>query len=110
VSEVEPRSGRGRGRRVLYRQGPNGGLVFALAEDAERVSRIHTALANARTWGEFRRLMPSADLRDVWAVVERQCADYGVGTPSDADSFSAEMIPGFCDGDYPTWLQASMDR
>ena len=29
--------------------------------------------------------------------------------PNDDDWFSGDCVPGYCDGDYPDWLQSKMD-
>jgi hypothetical protein len=84
----------------------NGGLVFARAVDAQQSHDIHTALG-AKTWGEFRRLMPADAYME---LMERkyEYADELSAVPSDHDEFSSDWVPGFCDGDYPDWLQAKM--
>jgi hypothetical protein len=90
---------------LLYRTVPhNGGLVFALEHEARRVAQIHRAINTARTWAEFRSLMPRKDYSEVLA--SRDDAD--LPRPRGSDEFSGERIPGWSDGDYPTWLQQEM--
>jgi hypothetical protein len=90
---------------LLYRTvGHNGGLVFALEHEARRVARIHKAIDNARTWAEFRSLMPRKDYSEVLASFDGT----GQPRPRGADEFSGEQVPGWSDGDYPTWLQQEM--
>ena len=92
---------------LLYRiVGHNGGLVFALEHEARRVAHIHEAIGNARTWAEFRSLMPQQDYSEILASFD----DAGEQRPGGADEFSGEQLPGWSDGDYPTWLQQEMEH
>src|SRR5688572_17936271 len=87
---------------VLYRVHPNGGLVFAGAARARRISRIHSAITKSSTWGAFRRAMP----RDEYSRLVRALFDDNEEPrPRGTDEFTCEHIPAYCDGDYPDWLQ-----
>lgn len=91
---------------LFYRTaGHNGGLVFAPEGEARRVAQIHRAINKARTWAEFRSLMPRADYSEIMAWFDR----WGEGRPRGKDKFSGEGVAGWSDGDYPTWLQQTMD-
>lgn len=93
--------------RMLYRStGDGDSLVFALAAEARRVHRINHAISTARTWKEFRSLMPRRDYSDVLAAIE----DCDGQRPRGSDEFSGECVPGWCDGYYPTWLQQTMEH
>jgi hypothetical protein len=84
----------------------NGGLVFAEPERAQFVSRIHEAISNSSTWGELRRAMP----RQEYSRLIRECFDEeGEPRPRGSDEFDGEQIPGYCDGDYPDWLQQEIN-
>lgn len=86
----------------------NNDLVFATPEDATWTDQVRTAL-QAETWGEFRRLMPEDEygrlLDEMYGYVEELTP-----VPSNRDHFDSYMISGVADGDYPPWLQASMDH
>lgn len=95
-------------KRLFYRVVPhNGGVVFAEQARAALIARIHDAINGATTWSEFRAAMP----RDEYSRLIRSTFDAdGEPRPKGADDFSGECIPGWCDGDYPPWLQKEMDR
>jgi hypothetical protein len=95
---------------LYYTTHPNGGLVFAEASTAEYNSRIHTALSTSKSWREFREAMPE-DAYDAIIDQFRQALEEGdlEELPQDDDAFDGAFIPGYYDGDYPEWLQQSMD-
>lgn len=82
----------GLGLTLLYRVAPpNGGLVFALEEEALEVDRINRALSKSRTWGEFRARM----LRAEYSRVIRASFDrMGLRRPKASDAFDAEQVAG----------------
>ncbi|MBK8907137.1 MAG: hypothetical protein IPM60_04310 [Rhodospirillales bacterium] len=82
-----------------------GSLVFAERSTAEHVHQIHKAIGSAETWGAFKAALPEGEFDE---IAERYDAVDDDLPPDDA-SFSAGDLPGFCDGDYPPWLQAEMD-
>ena len=90
---------------TLYYTTDYGGLIFALAEDAKYVARIHTAICDATTWAELRHLMP----RKEYSKILKDYDEQDEPRPKGSDLFSAEQIPAYCDGDYPQWLQQDMD-
>ena len=103
---------------LVYRAHPNGGAVFAEVSEAICLDAIHQALSDAQTWGEFRRLLPEGE----WDVVEELLIEaYGAldgdddpdpGRPEwelDDAKFDRAAIPGCPEGDYPRWLQQSLD-
>jgi hypothetical protein len=94
-------------KRLLYNISPaNGGLVFAEAERARFISRIHEAISGSSTWEELRRAMP----RSEYSRLIRECFDEnGEPRPRGSDEFDEGQIPAYCDGDYPDWLQQEMD-
>jgi hypothetical protein len=107
VTRLGDRSPRVEAETIVYRVvHHNGSLVFAYESDAERVARIHEALNTARTWGEFRAKMPSADYSE---VVQRFDED-GERRPRASDPFKPDSVAGWSDGDYPEWLQHEMGR
>lgn len=92
-------------KRLVCRVVPhNGGVVFATPERAEMIARLHDAIASSATWGEFRRAVPPAE----YSKIVRGFDDAGEPRPRGTDSFDAEEIAGWCDGDYPPWLQKEM--
>jgi hypothetical protein len=94
-------------KKVLYyRARPDSSeLVFALAERAECISRVHNAITSAHTWAEFRRLMPK---KEYSSVLEYQFDDNDLPRPKSSDPFSSDQVPRYSDGDYPDWLQQEM--
>jgi hypothetical protein len=94
-------------RKLLYRISPyNNGLVLSRPDRARYIARIHHALGTAKTWGEFRKLMPPKAYSYVlqWSFDEQF-----EPRPKSTDPFSAEQVAGWSDGDYPPWLQQEMD-
>jgi hypothetical protein len=78
--------------------------VFATPERAAFVDRLFNGLEGSNTWAEFRRAVPRADY-------SRALEGYIESTgrrPRGSDPFSSDVVPGYCDGDYPPWLQQEM--
>ncbi len=102
-NEPHPRSGK---ETLVYRTvGHNGGLVFASESRAKYVARLHQALRTSRTWAQFRAAVPPGE----YSAIIRSFDDFGEPRPRSTDSFSAESVPGWSDGDYPPWLQKEME-
>jgi hypothetical protein len=89
--------------RTVYHSGEPS-LVVATRDRALHVARIHWAIESSETWGEFKFKMPRHDIEGYWD----QWFDDPESTPRDDDSFDAALVPGYCDGDYPDWLQQEM--
>jgi hypothetical protein len=82
---------------LVYRVGPaNDGVVFATPERARYVANLHDAF-DSKTWGEFRSRIPAEE----WEQLEKGFDE----VPGPKKRFKAEAVPGFCDGDWPPWLQ-----
>jgi len=82
---------------LVYRVGPaNDGVVFATPERAHYVANLFAAL-RSKTWGEFRSRIPAEE----W----EQLAEGFDEVPGPKKRFKAQDVPGFCDGDWPPWLQ-----
>jgi len=93
--------------KLLYRLVPhNGGAVFAKEDRVRLIARIHHALSAARTWGEFRQLMPMEEYRAIMRTYDEEEEP----RPRPDEPFSADAVGGFSDGDYPPWLQQEMER
>ena len=92
-------------KELLYRVVPhNGGVVFAKPDRATFIARIHVAIESSTTWSQFRSAMP----RKEYSAIIRSFDDEGTPRPKSTDAFSVESVPGYTDGDYPTWLQQEM--
>jgi hypothetical protein len=100
---------------LVYKFAANGGVVFDSAEQAVYDEAVQGALAEAQTWGEFRRMLPAGE----WASIEEALREAETGDEDDPDPrpwerpstpFDPSAIPGFSDGDYPRWAQQSMDE
>ena len=93
---------------LYYRSSPaNEGVVLAEAARASFVADIHHAIVTARTWGEFRELMPFGEYRRLVIEMFGEPGDFQA-VPSDDESFASCCIWGYDDGDYPPWLQAEI--
>jgi hypothetical protein len=84
---------------IVFRVGGEGFecALFAELSKAERVAQIKRALSESKTWGEFRRGLPDGEWEDLPIEWDEE--------PPDDYLFSADVIPGYSDGDYPEWLQ-----
>ncbi|QDL37209.1 hypothetical protein [Rhodoferax sediminis] len=94
-------------KKLLYRVVPhNNGVVFATPTRAHFIGRIHRAIENSNTWGEFRKAMP----RDEYSKVIRDTFDEaGERRPKSTDEFDRD-VAGYSEGDYPLWLQLELDH
>lgn len=94
--------------KLLYRVAPhNGGVVFALHNNAKFVARIHEAIRSSNSWKEFRSTMPR---KEYVKILKTVFDDADEPRPKGSDSFDGECIPGWSDGDYPEWLQKKMEE
>jgi hypothetical protein len=100
---------------LFYTEAPTESLVFAPPKVAEYNSAIHHAL-EATTWGEFKALIPPEEYKQL--LKRLQDGEYDLDDdedhdahkqrklPSNNDPFDPDFwFPGFCEGDYPDWLQ-----
>ena len=95
------------GMTLYYRESiANGGLVFAEPKRAEYIARVHDAITESKTWGEFRKRMPKAEYSK---LMKWRFDEDGIRRPRSTDPFSMDAIPQYYDGDYPDWLQQEMD-
>jgi hypothetical protein len=90
-------------KKVLYwRVSPyNNGLVFAPPEIALKTHQIHEAISKAATWGQFKEMMPKDEYRKIIGLMGER--------PRPSAAFDSDVVPGFCEGDYPKWLQQNME-
>lgn len=85
---------------IYWRMADNDSAVFAPKERAELIDRIIYAIENAKTWGEFRKLMPREEYLDRFSEYDEEF--------DSSDPFDESM--GYDpDGLYPPWLQAEME-
>jgi hypothetical protein len=101
-------------RVLFYKKVPHmESLVFSPSKVAEHISAIHHALEST-TWGEFKALMPPKEYKQLLKKVRAGELDdldnddnKRRQLPSNGDPFDPELwFPGWCEGDYPDWLQA----
>ena len=88
--------------KLRYCVHPNGGLYFVEASEARRVEQIEKALRVARTWGEFRTLLPAGEYQKIVSAMNNK--------PDDNAVFNANQVPGFSEGLYPPWHQSEMEN
>ena len=79
-------------------------LVFAPPKIANEISEVYFALKTAKTWGQFRSLMPSDQMADL----ERKWLEDESGPWGDDEPFEAAWT-GYLEAEYPRWLQADQD-
>ena len=88
---------------LVYKVDAERGALFAFAETAMRSHAIQCALSDARTWGEFRRLLPAgewADLEECLAVDEDDdCRPW----EDDLARFDRALVSEVVGSDYGTW-------
>lgn len=91
--------------KLVYQAQPDGSVVFAPEHRALWVAAIWAAIDSAATWADLAARLPGHELEQVlWMGFDQQ----GECRPEPADPFSTDVLPGFCDGDYPPWLATEM--
>ena len=100
-------------REVAFGHDP--ALVFAPPDVAVEVDRIHRAIEQSKTWGEFRQRMPTRAYTELYAGrfsddPEVLAEDPDLATPADGAPFSSSEVPGYCEGDYPLWIASVQER
>jgi hypothetical protein len=99
---------------LVYKLAANGGVVFDSVKHALVDEAVNGALAEAQTWGEFRKMLPAGE----WDSIEDALREAHTFDEDDSDPpfwerpstpFDPAFIPGFSDGDYPRWAQQRMD-
>src|SRR5690242_17187955 len=100
-------------KRLAYRFFNNCGEEIVLLDveaHAEYWHRVYVALRTAKTWEEFKTMMPA----DEYARIEAECRDAAQDAGNDAPQFSgpfsASEMSGYEDGDYPPFASAALDR
>lgn len=101
---------------LVVKYAANGGLVVQFMDDALYAEAIQGAIAEAKTYGEFRRLLPKGEWESIierlatpeaWETEDQiwyEDPDFDWNTP-----FDGSCIAGYDDGDYPGWAQAELD-
>ena len=103
---------RGDQRRLAYRffEHDEEPLVLIDVESsAEYNERIHRAL-KAKTWEEFRKLMPRDEYACVVREIDESRKDCGEPPLRRTGPFDPLTIPGYGDGDYLPWAAASLEQ
>lgn len=73
-------------------------LVVTTAEAAEHHAGIETALYGAKTWRQFREMLPASEL------VDNDSFDEMFEEHEDDEPFDMNLVYGVGDGDYPPRL------
>jgi hypothetical protein len=103
---------------LLYRISHNGGAVFAEKSVAHRIDAIHPALSEAKTWREFRRMLPKGEWKEIVGKISEW---YDESRPDDESDVlrwdldetpfnGFEDVPGVSEGYYPPWLEKAQDQ
>ena len=79
----------------------NDGVVFTTPARARYVDSLFDALGS-KTWGEFRRRIPAEEWKGIASKLEE--------IPGKDEPFDVADVPGFCDGDWPPWVQKEILR
>ena len=111
---------------LVYSLAGNGGAVFDTVDHAIYADAVHGALQEAKTWGEFRRLLPEGEWETVEErlseafgdeLLQREDEEENEDEPAperhwenDAAPFTMSDVPGLDEGDYPAWRQADMEE
>jgi hypothetical protein len=79
------------------------GLVVMRLSEAHRLAELNDALELSSTWGEF--LARVSDDRETTSYLREQ---YDGDLPAAQEPFDADEVPGFAEGDWPTWPKQGM--
>lgn len=95
---------KGLGLDLVYRTIPHKPefIILAPRERAFYVHQIWQAVQQAKTWKQFAAMLPAAEWQSVIQRMDEK--------PCEGETFDAEMLPGYSDGDYPPWLQTEVAR
>jgi hypothetical protein len=87
---------------LVYRRVPHKPefVIIALKTRAFHTHKIWIAIKKAKTWKQFASMLPDGEWRRLRDLIEDK--------PNGSESFNAEMLPGYSDGDYPPWLQTEI--
>jgi hypothetical protein len=94
---------------VINRGSGDLNLVFIPEFEAFRLSSIHRAIETARTWEDFQGSVSPDDWCEVvrcWREDWEEGEEYPV--PQSTEKFDTQLLPGFCDGDWPDWPEQKM--
>ena len=103
---------------LVFRRAPHmDALVFTSLDRALEIDRLHRAISQSATWGEFRKRIGREEyerlFEDQFEIPEPDTdpedLDHYNLEPKDDGPFSSDAVPGFCDGDYPPWLAQEID-
>lgn len=89
--------------KILYAVSETDAAVFAERSMAESVGRTRQAISESATWGELRKALDD----EAAAELSVMLSDSDI-VRTDDETLDADDIPGYADGDYPTWLQQVM--
>jgi hypothetical protein len=79
----------------------SGELIFLPKNLALELAQIWTALNNSKTWGEFQANVPDHVYEEIMA--EMKDDEDPEALPDPENAFDSDAIPGYDDGDWPTW-------
>jgi hypothetical protein len=99
---IDPDAERPTSAELVYRvSDANDGVVFTTPARARYVDALFDAL-DSKTWGEFRSRIPAEEWKELASKLEE--------IPAKDEPFDVACVPGFCDGDWPPWVQKEILR
>ena len=75
-------------------------VVFVPEALAHDLAAVHEAMAESRTWGEFRARLTEERREQVQELFENYVEET---PPADDEPFDVNGIPGFGEGSFPEW-------
>ena len=99
-------------KRLAYRFFNNCGtdiVLIDIEQHAEYWDRVYRAL-RAKTWDEFRKLMPRDEYSRIVHELDEMADEEGEPRCKRSGPFSALCIPGYSDGDYPPFASAALHQ
>ena len=92
--------------RLVYSRLNDDELVLIPEDQALELAEVQEAIRRAATWGELKSLLP----RRRWLQIVQGYDEADEPLPADAESFDADKLPGYADGDWPEWPAQEMLR
>lgn len=90
------------GARLVYGELEES-LVFLAQEEAVKLARLHEALQTSTTWSEFKTKVSQDVYEETLELLDEEGPE-----PDPESDFLAGRIPGYEEGDWPSWPAQDM--